>query len=68
MTEISLTSYRDRVSILDLAGKLLDIVAVWRRRARQRYLLSKMTDYQLKDIGISNAVRDYESSKAFWQI
>ena len=68
MTEIYLTSRRTRVSPLDIGQKLLKTVENWRRRSRERYWLSKMPAYQLKDIGISEAVRDWESTKPFWKI
>jgi uncharacterized protein YjiS (DUF1127 family) len=39
----------------------------WRRRARSRQELSKLSDHMLKDIGLSREAADREAAKPFWR-
>ena len=43
-------------------------ITMWRRRARQRALLSSLDARLLEDIGINPLDAAHESSKNFWQI
>jgi uncharacterized protein YjiS (DUF1127 family) len=45
----------------------LDRFQVWRDRVRTRRHLAVMSDYQLKDIGISRADAYNEVNKPFWR-
>ena len=45
----------------------MDTVLDWQDRARQRHHLGEMDDHLLRDIGLSRADLEYESSKPFWR-
>ena len=45
----------------------MDTVLDWQDRARQRRRLGEMDDHLLRDIGLSRADLEYESSKPFWR-
>jgi uncharacterized protein YjiS (DUF1127 family) len=49
------------------AMRLFHLIEVWCDRSRQRRRLASMSDYQLKDIGITryDALKEWE--KHFWQ-
>ncbi len=51
-------------NLLQLA---LDRISVWRDRVRTRRHLAAMSDYQLKDIGVSRADAYSELEKPFWR-
>lgn len=46
---------------------LLNMVEVWRQRARSRRLLAALPDQMLRDIGLSRADATGESQKPFWR-
>ena len=46
---------------------LFDLVGGWMERRRQRRDLSGLTDYMLRDIGLSRADVEGETTKPFWQ-
>jgi uncharacterized protein YjiS (DUF1127 family) len=50
-----------------LIVKAADTVLDWQDRARQRHSLGEMDDHLLRDIGLSRADVEYESSKPFWR-
>ena len=45
----------------------IDTVLDWQDRARQRHHLAEMDDHLLRDIGLSRADLEHESSKPFWR-
>ena len=45
----------------------MDTVLDWQDRSRQRHRLGEMDDHLLRDIGLSRADLEYESSKPFWR-
>lgn len=49
------------------ACRTVELVACWRRRARERRLLSALDDRALRDIGISRVDAARECSKPFWR-
>jgi uncharacterized protein YjiS (DUF1127 family) len=51
----------------NLLQTALEHFQVWRERIRTRRHLSMMSDYQLKDIGISRADAYGEVQKPFWR-
>lgn len=51
----------------DVVHEVLQTVALWRERARQRRHLRSLTTVQLNDIGVSEAAARYEAAKGFWQ-
>ena len=48
-------------------GRLVELLHLWRRRARTRRQLAALDDQQLSDIGISHSERMAELDKPFWQ-
>lgn len=48
-------------------AQALDLIGFWYARARQRQQLAKLTDTQLRDIGVSRAQALREASKPFWK-
>jgi len=50
-----------------LVTRLFDQVFTWLDHARQRRHLGELDDRLLRDIGLSRAEVDYESSRPFWQ-
>ena len=51
-----------------IAGSLLAPLADWRRRARGRAELARLSERELYDIGISAADRSVELAKPFWRV
>jgi uncharacterized protein YjiS (DUF1127 family) len=49
-----------------VAEKVLDTLAMWRERARQRRDLQRLSDRDLRDIGLDRATAMREASKPFW--
>jgi uncharacterized protein YjiS (DUF1127 family) len=45
---------------------LLSTLSIWRARVRQRQALSMLSDYLLRNIGLTRAGVDKEVSKRFW--
>jgi len=43
------------------------IAVEWRHRARSRAELARMSDYDLRDLGLTRAEVARESAKPFWQ-
>ena len=48
-------------------GALVDLVLLWQQRAVERHHLASLGEYHLKDIGISQADVEFETSKPFWR-
>jgi uncharacterized protein YjiS (DUF1127 family) len=46
---------------------LLSTLSIWRSRARQRQTLSMLSDYDLRDIGLTRADVYQAVRKRFWQ-
>jgi uncharacterized protein YjiS (DUF1127 family) len=47
--------------------RLIERLAVWHERSRQRYHLATLDDHILKDIGLSRADVTREIDKPFWR-
>jgi uncharacterized protein YjiS (DUF1127 family) len=43
------------------------MLRLWRRRSRDRRHLMELSDYMLKDIGITRDERESEISRPFWR-
>jgi len=43
------------------------MLRLWRQRARDRRQLMELSDYMLKDIGITRDEREIEISRPFWR-
>jgi uncharacterized protein YjiS (DUF1127 family) len=39
----------------------------WKQRSETRTALARLSDYQLRDIGISDVERQFEAKKPFWE-
>jgi uncharacterized protein YjiS (DUF1127 family) len=65
-TDISLKDINLK-GLSTLIVKATDTVLDWQDRARQRRRLGEMDDHLLRDIGLSRADLEYESSKPFWR-
>ena len=61
-------NFRQRVAAARASlGRLADLISVWRQRSRQRRQLHGLSEHMLKDLGISRADVDCETSKRSWQ-
>ena len=49
------------------AQAMVDLLHVWADRSRQRRHLARMSDRDLKDIGLTRSTADREWQKCFWQ-
>ena len=50
-----------------LAATVQYLAAEWRQRARSRAELARMSDHDLRDIGITRAEVAHESAKPIWR-
>jgi uncharacterized protein YjiS (DUF1127 family) len=50
------------------AAGLVFLLLEWQERARQRHHLRGLSDYMLKDLNLSRADVERESSKSFWHL
>jgi uncharacterized protein YjiS (DUF1127 family) len=48
-------------------ARLVDLLATWERRARERRTLAEMSNHMLKDLGISRVDAQLEADKPFWR-
>ena len=55
------------IALLTAIRRLSAAIQEWRRRARSRQELSKLSDHMLKDIGLSREAANYEAGKPFWR-
>ena len=49
-------------------ARIVDTVAAWQKRSRDRRLLSELSEWQRRDIGLSRATLDDEVSTPFWRV
>ena len=47
--------------------KAFDILLLWLERRRDRHKLGALSDYMLKDLGVTRADIDVETRKMFWR-
>ena len=59
-------SSRGQVTV-GLVTRLSDLVMTWLDRSRQRRHLAELDERMLRDIGLSRAEVDNETSRGFWQ-
>lgn len=50
-----------------LLPKIKNAIYLWKERARQRRALAQLSNYQLKDIGLSRSDAINEAGKPFWK-
>jgi uncharacterized protein YjiS (DUF1127 family) len=48
-------------------GRAIDLLLIWQQRARDRRQLESLSDYMLRDIGLTRADVYAEASKPFWR-
>jgi uncharacterized protein YjiS (DUF1127 family) len=58
MTEIQVSNPFSRIGTL---------LSAWRKRTRERADLALVEDRDLRDLGLSRAVLEYELSEPFWR-
>lgn len=66
MTYSSIRRLLGRASLVEPA-ELIDLLREWRDVARQRRALATLDDWTLKDIGVSRADVEFETTKPFWR-
>ena len=49
------------------AGRVAEVGLIWFERARQRRQLAELSDYMLRDIGLTRADACAEADKPFWR-
>ncbi|WP_374380111.1 DUF1127 domain-containing protein [Dongia sp.] len=59
--------FRDAVAQPGRVASLFIAIEEWRERRRSRRDLMRLSDYQLKDIGISRLDAEQEFAKPFWR-
>lgn len=60
--------YGRRATAADLLGAAFDLLLSWIDTARQRRSLQMMDDRLLRDVGLSRADVEAETSKPFWRV
>ena len=60
------THGRHRFSLAALGGRALGALFRWQDRASQRYRLSELNAYLLRDIGLNRSDVSQETRKPFW--
>jgi uncharacterized protein YjiS (DUF1127 family) len=60
-------SAESKTAIGDFITRLVTLIETWQERRHSRIVLSKLTDRELADIGISRGQADYECGKPFWE-
>jgi len=54
-------------ALSDATDWALSMLREWRRRSRERAQLAMLDDRMLRDIGLSNADREFLANKPFWR-
>lgn len=54
-------------SVVRAPAKAIDMVLLWQERAAQRAHLASLDDHALRDIGLSRADVERETSLPFWR-
>ncbi len=52
----------------EFIGSGIDTIKLWRSRSKQRQALSRLPEYRLIDLGVSEADRRDEVKKPFWKV
>jgi uncharacterized protein YjiS (DUF1127 family) len=68
---MDIQSVKQAMSLSQKSLEFLKLIALsiqrWRHNRRTRQHLVELSDYQLKDIGISPSERQHEVDKPFWR-
>ncbi len=67
MADLSL-HYTSRAPLAGTFTAFGQILATWRRRARERTELSRLDQRTIRDLGLSEGDVVFEASKPFWRI
>jgi uncharacterized protein YjiS (DUF1127 family) len=51
----------------ELAARPAEPVRVWRERVRERGYISRMSERELRDIGLTASLAKWEINKPFWR-
>ena len=65
---LSLASRRAGFEVRGLMTRLIDLIAAWAERSRQRGALSVLDERMLNDIGLDRATLSREEAKLFWRL
>lgn len=60
------TSKAPRAAHASPLARIIATLQLWRRRARDRAELARLTDRDARDLGIDPGVISFEASKPFW--
>lgn len=50
-----------------ILARVSSTLALWRKRARERTELTKITDRDARDLGLDPGILTFEASKPFWR-
>ena len=67
MADISL-HYTSKAPLAGTFTAFNQILATWRRRARERNELARLDHHTIRDLGLSPGDIQFEASKPFWRI
>lgn len=67
MTEITLIHAPAVTTPGAILSRLADILALWRRRSRERQLLAQMSARERADLGVAATEVEVEVAKPFWR-
>lgn len=66
MANISLY-YRNEAPLMATVSAVGQLIATWRRRARERRELASLDHRTIRDLGISPTEIQFEANKPFWR-
>lgn len=67
MADLSL-HYTSKAPLAGTFTAFNEILATWRRRARERNELARLDRHTIRDLGLSEGDVLFEASKPFWRI
>ncbi len=63
----SILSSHSNGGLASLPVRIFGLIEMWQARRKSRIALSRLTERELADIGISKSQAAFESNKPFWQ-
>jgi uncharacterized protein YjiS (DUF1127 family) len=66
MADLSL-HYTSKAPLAGTFAAFNQILATWRRRARERHELASLDHRTLRDLGLSSSEIQFEANKPFWR-
>ena len=67
MSAIEMNHVHPFEAVSGRSQRILAVLRLWRRRARERNELARMNERDIKDLGLSEADWRFEIAKAPWQ-